>query len=308
MQLDHVIRAQQFSRADMEELFALAGEMETVVTRGGSSSLCKKIMGSLFYAASTRTRWSFEAAMHRLGGQVVGTENAREFSSAAKGENLEDTIRVLSGYVDLIVLRHTEMGAAERAAAISRKPIINAGDGAGQHPTQALLDAFTIKKEKGAIDGLTVAMVGDLANGRTVRSLAYLLSKFDIRKLIFVSHPVVCMREDIKIHLLENGTMFEEQDDLLAAAGEADVIYQTRIQAEHFGDRQEDFQAAFGSNIIDRDVLYCMKPDAIIMHPLPRVNEIVAAEVDEDPRAAYFRQAENGLYIRMALLQTILAG
>ncbi|MEK7584758.1 MAG: aspartate carbamoyltransferase [Patescibacteria group bacterium] len=306
MRLTHVVRSQQFERSDMETLFALASEMETVVEQGGSSVLSNKVMASLFYEPSTRTRLSFEAAMRRLGGQVIGTENAREFSSAAKGETLEDTIRVIGCYVDVIVMRHYQAGSAEKAADISAVPIINAGDGTGQHPTQALLDVYTIWKEFDAIDGLTIAMVGDLANGRTVRSLAYLLSKFRVKRIIFVAPDVVAIKDDIKEHLREHKIPFSEEDDLVAVAKKADVIYQTRIQRERFGDRQADFEAAYGKYIIDKQIVALMPERARILHPLPRVNEITT-EVDSDPRAAYFRQAQNGLYVRMALLKTILA-
>lgn len=306
MKLTHVLKSQQFSREDLEELFQLTGEMETLVTQGGSGVLANKIMASLFYEPSTRTRLSFEAAMIRLGGRVMGTENAREFSSAIKGETLEDTIRILCGYSNLIVLRHHESGAAERAAAVSLRPVINAGDGPGQHPTQALLDIYTIQKELGRIDGITIAMVGDLANGRTVRSLAYLLTKFKVKKIFFVAPEIVGMKDDIKEHLTEHNVVFEEEEDLFRVAGKADVVYQTRIQKERFGDRIAEYEQAYGKYVIDKKVLSHMKKDAIVLHPLPRVNEITQ-DVDEDKRAAYFRQAQNGLYVRMALLKTILA-
>jgi aspartate carbamoyltransferase catalytic subunit len=191
MKLHHVIEAQQFDTPTLLHLFDTATEMEQVVARGGTSNFQQRIMATLFYEPSTRTRFSFEAAMQRLGGQVISTENAAEFSSVAKGETLEDTIQILNGYVDVIVIRHHEVGAAKRAAAVSRVPIINAGDGAGQHPTQALLDLYTIRKEIGAIDGLKIAMVGDLAQGRTVRSLAYLLSKFQDIRIYFVAPPLL---------------------------------------------------------------------------------------------------------------------
>src|SRR5579871_2497263 len=202
-----------------------------------------RVMAALFYEPSTRTRLSFESAMLRLGGRTMGTDNAREFSSAAKGETLEDTIRIVAGYSDVIVLRHQEEGAARRAAAVSDVPVINAGDGAGQHPTQSLLDLFTIQDELGRIDGITVAMVGDLANGRTVRSLAYLLSKFRDVRLVFVAPPAVRMGDDIKRHLDENGISWREESDLGAVLPAADVVYQTRIQKERFGS-DEEYQAA----------------------------------------------------------------
>lgn len=306
MRLHHVVAAQDFNRGMLEELFATARAMEEIVTRGGSKLLDGMIMASLFYEESTRTRFSFESAMHRLGGSVISTENARQFSSVSKGETLEDTIRILNGYADVIVMRHYESGAARRAADVSRVPIINAGDGTGQHPTQAFLDLYTIEKELGGIDGIRIAVVGDLANGRTVRSLCYLLTKYRDVRIYLVAPEVVRMREDIKEYLARNDVRFVEETDLRAIAPEVDVLYQTRIQKERFGDRTEDYLAARGVYIVDRELLSRMKPNSIVMHPLPRVDEI-AVEVDADPRAAYFRQAQNGLHIRMALLAACLA-
>jgi len=305
MRLYHVVRSQQFDRELLSRIFAEAREMEEVVRRGGSNILNGKIMATLFYEPSTRTRFSFETAMTRLGGKVIGTEHAQQFSSVAKGETLEDTIRVIGCYADVIVLRHSESGAAERAAQVSKVPIINAGDGPGQHPTQALLDLYTIEKELGHIDGIKIAMVGDLANGRTVRSLSYLLGKYKNITIYFVAPEVVKMKDDIKDYLKRHNVPFYEEEDLKKVAAEVDVIYQTRIQKERFGDRIEDYEKARGVYIIDHEILKVMQPHAIIMHPLPRVDEI-KPEVDEDPRAAYFRQAQNGLYIRMALLKMVL--
>lgn len=303
--LFHVVEAQQFNRPLMDELFAVTKEMEEVVSRYGSSILNRRIMASLFYEPSTRTRLSFEAAMLRLGGEIITTESAREFSSAAKGETLEDTIRIIEGYADTIVMRHYEGGSARRAADVASVPIINAGDGPGQHPTQALLDVYTIQKELGRLDGIKVALVGDLANGRTARSLAYLMAKYDGIQLYFVAPEVVRMKDDIKEHLIEHGVAFEEEEDLMKVVREVDVVYQTRIQRERFGDRIEDYEQARGKYIINADVMTALSQDAIVMHPLPRVDEI-DPEVDTDPRAAYFRQAHNGLYIRMALLRMVL--
>lgn len=307
MKLHHILKAQQFDLKSLEEIFAIASEMQEICQKGGHDILKGKIMATIFYEPSTRTRLSFEAAMMRLGGNLISTENAREFSSTAKGESLEDTIRIIGGYVDVIVLRHFESGAAERAAKVSPVPIINAGDGPGQHPTQALLDLYTIKKELGKIEGISIAMVGDLAYSRTVRSLSYLLAKYTGVKIYFVAPDVVKMRGDIKNHLTNNNVLFFEETDLLKVAAEVDVIYQTRIQKERFGENLDDFEKAKDKYIIDKDILKVMKKHAIVMHPLPRVNEISVA-VDEDKRAAYFRQAQNGLYIRMALLKMILVG
>jgi aspartate carbamoyltransferase catalytic subunit len=303
--LFHVIEAQQFDRPLLAEIFAVTKEMEEVVSRYGSNILSRRLMASLFYEPSTRTRLSFESAMMRLGGQVVTTESAREFSSAAKGETLEDTIRIVEGYSDVIVIRHYEGGSARRAAEVASVPIINAGDGPGQHPTQALLDIYTIQKEIGRLDNFKIAMVGDLANGRTVRSLAYLLSKYEDVKIFFVAPRVVRMKDDIKAHLDEHGVEWEEAEDLIAVVKEADVVYQTRIQRERFGDRIEDYEKARGKYVIDGTVMEALPDSSVVLHPLPRVDEIVP-EVDSDPRAAYFRQAHNGLYIRMALLRMVL--
>jgi len=307
MRLQHVIRAQQFNRKLLVDIFASAREMEQVIAEGGADILRRKVMATIFYEPSTRTRLSFESAMRRLGGEVIATENAREFSSSAKGETLEDTIRIVDGYADVIVLRHYESGAAERASTVSSVPVINAGDGPGQHPTQALLDMYTIDKEIGRLDGISVAMVGDLANGRTVRSLCYLLAKYDDITLYFVAPEMVRMRQDIKQYLSDHGVFFSEETDLVEVAGKVDMIYQTRIQKERFGDRIDEYEEARGHYIIDRSILDAMKETTIVMHPLPRVDEI-APEVDDDPRAAYFRQAQNGLYIRMALLNMLLLG
>ena len=301
--LRHVIESQQFSRAVLEDLFARTVEIKRE-PHHFIGRLAGQVMAALFYEPSTRTRFSFEAAMLRLGGQTMGTDNAREFSSAAKGETLEDSIRIVSGYADVIVLRHNEEGAAKRAAAVSSVPIINAGDGPGQHPTQALLDLYTIHDELGRIDGVRVAMVGDLANGRTVRSLTYLLSKFKDIKVWFVAPPQVAMRPDLKTHLDEHHIPWTETQDLESVLPNVDVVYMTRIQKERFTD-PEAFNAVKGIYRIDKEAMARMRKYAILMHPLPRVDEI-ASEVDGDPRSAYFRQARNGLHVRMALLDRLL--
>ncbi|HEY8530259.1 MAG TPA: aspartate carbamoyltransferase [Paenibacillaceae bacterium] len=304
--LYHVIGAKQFSREELEELFEAAGEMEKVVARGGDRRFAGRIMTTLFFEASTRTRLSFESAMLRLGGSVIGTEHAQHFSSVIKGETLEDTIRVVNEYCDLIVLRHTEIGAAERAARVAKVPVINAGDGAGEHPTQALLDTYTIRKEFGRIDGVRIAMVGDLAYGRTVHSLSYMLANYRDIMIYFIAPENVRIPEAVKRYLDEKGVHYRETSDLHAAAGEVDVVYQTRIQKERFPS-QEEYEKAFGRYIVDRELLGLMRKDAIVMHPLPRAGEITE-DVDADPRAAYFRQAQNGLYIRMALIDKCLSG
>jgi aspartate carbamoyltransferase catalytic subunit len=305
VELRHVVESQQFDRPLLDKVFSSAEDMERVVRGGGSDELKGRIMASLFYEPSTRTRLSFEAAMLRLGGEALGTESASEFSSVAKGETLEDTVQIVSAYCDLIVLRHFDVGASKRAVAVSQVPVINAGDGPGQHPTQALLDLYTISKELGRVDGLRIAMVGDLANGRTVRSLSYLLSKYEGVELFFVAPPAVAMGRDIKSHLDERGVAYTETEDLDGVLPEVDVVYQTRIQKERFGHKLAEYRRVAGVYVMDERSMALMRPDAVLMHPLPRVGEI-SPEVDKDPRAAYFRQARNGLYIRMALLHLLL--
>jgi aspartate carbamoyltransferase catalytic subunit len=302
--LYHVLGAKQFDRAELDRLFASAHEMEGVVAAGGDRRLAGRIMTSLFFEASTRTRLSFESAMHRLGGSVIGTENAAQFSSAIKGETLEDSIRIITGYSDVIVMRHTEIGSAKRAAAVSGIPVINAGDGAGEHPTQALLDAYTIGKEFGRIDGLKIAMVGDLTYGRTVHSLSYILANYQDVMIYYIAPENVQIPANVKRYMDEKGIRYQETYDLDAVAGSVDVVYQTRIQKERFPS-VEEYEKAAGKYIVDGELLSWMRKEAIVLHPLPRSGEI-AEEVDADPRAAYFRQAHNGLYIRMALIAKCL--
>ncbi len=294
VRLRHVVESQQFTLPLLMELFDRSRGMENVVARGGSLDYQKRIMATLFYAPSTRTRLSFEAAMHRLGGQVLSTEQARAFSSEIEGEQVEDSIRIIGGYCDVIVIRHHEEGGAERAAEVSAVPVINAGDGdGGQHPTQALLDLYTIYRER-PLDGLSVAIIGELDKGRTARSLAYLLAKFDRIKLFFVGPPELQMKPDILRYLDEHNVHYELESELDEVIREVDVVYQTRIRPERL---------CAGANIrrymIDSSVLQRMKPDAMILHPLPRTVELDKS-VDNDPRALYFRQARNGLFVRMA--------
>ncbi|RFU62762.1 aspartate carbamoyltransferase [Bacillus sp. V59.32b] len=300
METYHVLGAKQYNRASLSQLFQAADKMEQVVKSGGNDQYANKIMTSLFFEPSTRTRLSFESAISRLGGKVIGTENASRFSSATKGETLEDTIRVVSEYCDVIVIRHTDIGAAERAAAVATVPIINAGDGGGEHPTQALLDVYTIQKELGRLDNLNVVMVGDLANGRTVHSLSYMLANYHNVHICFTAPKNVQIPPYVKEFLDKQGVSYSEEYDLKKAVKSADVVYQTRIQKERFSS-MEEYELAYGKYIIDDELLTHMNKDCVILHPLPRAGEIEAT-VDKDPRAAYFRQAENGLYIRMALL------
>jgi aspartate carbamoyltransferase catalytic subunit len=307
--LDHVLSSHQFDRPLLDTVFARAREL----TQGGSAQTTVRdrrlgglIMATLFYEPSTRTRLSFESAMLRLGGAVIGTEAAREFSSVIKGETLEDTIRMVSAYADVIVLRHDEAGAAARAAAVADVPIVNAGDGPGEHPTQALLDLYTIDNELGRVEGLHVALCGDLRYGRTARSLALLLSLYPGVRLTFVAPDVVQMGPDILALMAAREVPYTVTDSLLDTVHDVDVLYQTRIQKERFSDPSE-YDRARGETRIDAAVMAQLPAGAIVMHPLPRVDEIDPA-VDADPRAAYFRQARNGVVIRMALLEMLLAG
>jgi len=293
----------QFDRPWIESLFADADSMRTLPR--ASTPLRGNILATLFYEPSTRTRLSFESAMLRLGGQVISTENAREFSSAIKGETVEDSVRIVAGYADAIVIRHHEQGAAARAARVSPVPIINGGDGPGEHPTQALIDLYTIQHELGRLDGLRVALVGDLRFGRAARSLALLFQVTQGTELVFVSPAAVPMGDDVRQALAKSGVRFSDDPDLRRVAANVDVIYQTRIQRERFTTPAE-YEASVGVYVIDKAILDIMRPETIILHPLPRVEEIEAA-VDEDRRAAYFRQANNGVYVRMALLGQLLA-
>lgn len=295
--MKHILSAKQFDTKTIETLFKKADEIRD---KKHSPSSTGKIVATLFYEPSTRTRLSFESAAQRLGYGVISTENANETSSATKSETIEDTIRTVSTYADAIVLRYKETGAAETAALASTIPIINAGDGKGEHPTQALLDLYTILREKGRLNNLRIVIGGDLAHGRTARSLAQLLSLYEGNHIIFIATPELQIGEDIKEYLDEHNTTWEETDSIKAVAG-ADVVYWTRLQKERLSN--PGIESSF---VINKEILATMPEDSIIMHPLPRVDEI-ACEVDNDPRAAYFRQVENGLYLRMALLEYVLA-
>lgn len=302
MKLSHVIESQQFTVPLIHELFARTRQMETTVNRGGTRDYERRIMATLFYGSSTRTRFSFESAMQRLGGRILSTESAQEFSSEVPGEHLEDTIRIIAGMCDVIVLRSREHDGAKRAAAISPVPVINAGDGeGGQHPTQALLDLYTIQQECRTLNGLTVVFMGALDAGRTVRSLAYLLGKFERTKLVFVAPPELQIGGDILRHLDEHGVRVELSNDPSRALPEADVVYQTRIDPERLRSRDVKPEA-YNLNV---ETLSRLKTSAVLLHPLPRSVEIDPA-VDHDPRAAYFRQARNGLFVRMALLTMLI--
>lgn len=304
----HILSINEFDQDSLIKLFKKADEFQRLDHDDSMrQELANKYAGrqlcSLFYEPSTRTRLSFETAAVKLGMGVVSTENAREFSSAAKGETIEDTVRVLDGYhYDAIVLRHHETGAAKRAASVSSTPIINAGDGKGEHPTQALLDLYTIYREFGRLGNLKVVIGGDLANGRTARSLALALSKFTGNQITFVSIPELQMGADIKQALNQASTTYAETASVSEAVATADVVYWTRLQKE----RLDKTVVINDSFTITAEIAEQMPETAIIMHPLPRVDEITT-QVDSDKRARYFEQAAGGLYVRMALLDTVLS-
>lgn len=298
-----ILHGNQFTKKDIYSLMKLASEFEKETKRKSLIPILKgKILATLFFEPSTRTRLSFETAMQRLGGGVISMGSV-EGSSVAKGESLIDTVKTVSQYADVIVLRHPKIGSAIEAANATDIPIINAGDGSGQHPTQALLDVYTIFKEFGRLNNLSISLVGDLKYGRTVHALVELLSLFNI-KLFFVAPYSLRIPIDITDRLKEKGLDIVETEDLISSAKESDIIYMTRIQKERFSDLSE-YERLKDKFIIDNDFLKRIDKKLVIMHPLPRVNEI-NPEIDSYEGAAYFRQVKNGLYIRMALLAKIM--
>lgn len=297
-----ILRTDTLTEEDLDVILSTAARFEArLEDEGRLDNMAGQVMVAMFFEPSTRTRLSFESAMHRLGGDVITIADPKT-SSAAKGESMADAVKVVQGYADVIVMRHPRKGSAAEAAAAVSVPVINGGDGAGQHPTQALLDTYTVKKEKGTLDGLTVALAGDLKNGRTVHSLVYLLARFDVR-LIFVSPAQLKMPGHITEDLVDQGVDVTETDDLAAAMRESDVVYMTRIQKERFED-PEEYKRLKGSYVLDMPMVEQAKDRITIMHPLPRVNEI-KEEVDAYAGAAYFRQAHNGVPVRMALLALV---
>jgi len=299
-----VISVDQFDRDGLSYLFHRAHEMREMVERVGSCDLLKgKVLACLFYEPSTRTSASFIAAMERLGGSVIPITQGVKFSSVSKGESLPDTIRTLEQYADVIVLRHPDMGAAAQAADAAHVPVINAGDGTGEHPTQGLLDLFTIREELGIIDSLKVAMVGDLRFGRTVHSLTRLLMQYDV-SLRYVSPEILRLPMALMNQLIDKGIKVRETHDVADVIENADVLYVTRVQKERFSDpaQYEDVKDCYR---LTPEIMAHAKSRMALMHPLPRVGEIDPA-LDADPRAAYFRQVRNGMYVRMALLAAVL--
>jgi aspartate carbamoyltransferase catalytic subunit len=299
----HIVSGKQFSKMEIERVIAVAESFRNELKTRPSLHLCPGyVLGTLFFEPSTRTRLSFESAMLRLGGSVVGFAEAGT-SSGAKGETLQDTIRTVCQYTDVIAIRHPRIGSAVEAAEVATVPILNGGDGAGQHPTQALLDMLTIKTEKGSLEDLTVALVGDLKHGRTVHALVELLKHYRTR-LLFVAPPALAMPTEITTELATQGVTIEETDSLSAALQQADVVYVTRIQKERFGDPAE-YERHKDAFVLTRAMVDAGKPGLTILHPLPRVNEITV-DVDSFPGAAYFRQVQNGMYARMALIALVL--
>ncbi len=297
----HIISIKQFTKEELEYIIQVANKMEKYY-KAGSDLLKGKILATLFFEPSTRTRLSFTTAMYKLGGQVISLSNP-EMSSIAKGENLSDTISVVQHYADIIVLRHELEGSAQLMSEISKVPIIDGGSGTKEHTTQAMLDLLTIKKEMGKIDGLKIALCGDLKYGRTVKSLAYALSHYEV-ELYFVSPPSLRMRNEVISDLKKLNMSITECDDLTTVINELDVLYATRIQKERFPDPAE-YTKVKGTYRITLDMLNSVKDNFIILHPLPRVDEI-DYEIDHTKHAKYFQQTYYGVLLRMALLALVL--
>jgi aspartate carbamoyltransferase catalytic subunit len=299
----HVLSVQQFKdKALLEKLFKRAAEIQGMDPAQYPKTLEHKTLATIFYEPSTRTRLSFETAIQNLGARLISTENAGQFSSAAKGETIEDSTRTINAYADGIVMRHPEVGSVARAAEVSAVPVINAGDGPGEHPTQALLDMYSIWQSKGGFGGLTVGMVGDLLNGRTIHSLLPLLSLYKV-KIILISPESLALPAKYLKDLNDAGVNYQVINDWSGKLREVDVLYMTRVQKERF-DNESAYNKVKDNFILTMDQVSKMKKDAVILHPLPRVNEI-AKEVDADQRAYYFQQVKNGLFMRMALLDYI---
>lgn len=299
--MNHILSASQFNKPLIDKILSSAEKMEKALKAGKvPQKLQGKIVACLFFEPSTRTRLSFETSVIRLGGQVIGMENGLVSSSAYKGESIPDTIKIVHSFADLIVMRHPEDGSAELAAKVSSVPVINAGDGGNQHPTQSLLDLYTIKRETGRLTGLTITMVGDLLYGRTIHSTLTMLSLYPNNKFIFVSPKQLKLPEKYKTLLKQRNASFLETDNLSKGLQDADVVYMTRVQKERFASKAE-YEKLKLAYVFDAKELKQIKKSAVILHALPRVGEITES-VDNDPRAAYFRQAKNGLYVRMALL------
>ncbi len=293
--LRHVLSAGQYTRESLDELFDLASKIKANPTKY-SKSIEGNVVATMFYEPSTRTRLSFETAVLRLGGQVISTENASANSSVKKGETLKDTVRVLQNYADAIVIRHSDVNSATDAASVATVPILNAGSGKGEHPTQALLDMYTIRDKRGKIDGVKVAILGDLMYGRTIHSLIKLLALYDNVEIYGLSKKEFMLPQEYIDFLKERNINYKICNSFDELPKDIDVMYHTRIQ-------QERFEGDFGKEeyIINKEVLSKFSENTMVLHPLPRTGEI-SEDIDDDPRALYFEQAGNGLYIRMALL------
>jgi len=297
-----ILNTVQFSLQELNLIMNTAANFERRVKNGEViRDMEGKVVASLFFEPSTRTRLSFETAINRLGSRVISMANAAS-SSVAKGESLADTIRTIDGYVDVIVIRHPMKGAAQLAADNASHPVINGGDGTGQHPTQALLDLYTIRKERGILGGQTITFLGDLKNGRTVHSLGYFMALCK-NKMIFVSPESLKMPAEITNDLRNRGAEIEETEDVEKALSVSDMVYVTRVQRERF-EKPEEYEKVKGIYVINKAMIKKAKKGITILHPLPRVDEI-STDVDDYEGAAYFRQAHNGLYVRMALLALI---
>ena len=322
----HIVTVEQFARKDLQILFDATASLRERIRQHdrGLTELCAgKVMASLFFESSTRTDMSFQAAMRRLGGDVIAASNGVQFSSVYKGEDLPDTVRAAACYADVVVLRHPEVGSSYEAAFYvdqlnqridNPTVVISGGDGIGEHPTQALLDMFTIVDQKKKLDGLTITMVGDLRNGRTVHSLSKLIALYDESQisLCLVSPASLRMPAKITDALKAKGIAIYETADLIEVLDRTDVIYWTRVQEERFKNNPAEYEAIKDDFIMTPDVLARAKQDAILMHPLPRKHEMGTRSdhdvLDADPRAVYFEQMENGMFVRMALLAKVLRG
>lgn len=297
-----ILNAYQFTTQELNLILNTAAYFERKVKNFEPITNCEgMVFASLFFEPSTRTRLSFETAMNRVGAKIISMASA-DSSSTAKGETLEDTIKTIDGYIDAIIMRHPMKGSAQIAADIAEHPVINGGDGAGQHPTQALLDIYTIRKEKGYLGGQTVTFLGDLKFGRTVHSLGYFMQMYG-NKMIFCSPDALKMPEEITADLRKRGADIVETTDANEALSKSDVVYVTRVQRERFTDPAE-YEKCKGAYIVNKDLISKSKKGITIMHPLPRVDEI-STDVDDYEGSAYFRQAHNGLYVRMALLALV---
>ena len=303
----HILSARQFDLQTIGRIFDRAAFMERVLSKGGTRDYEGKILALLFFGPSMRTRFSFEAAMLRLGGRTISTDNASVFSSEITGSSIEDTVRAVESLCDAIVIRHNEVGASLAASKISEVPIINGGETSGEHPTQALLDLYTIYKERGHLEGLKVAFVGDILNGRTIKSLAYFLAKYARTVIYFVNPPLFGPDNSTLLYLDRMNTSYFLLNSLKDIPDDTDVIYVTRLHKELFQDRVDDYYKYLRELTLSQELMKRFNKAPTVMHPLPRGPEL-PREIDALSNAAYFRQNKNGLPIRMALLSMLYDG